>query len=82
MIMKLKYEILGRKVIKDSAKQFGMSSKIYRKQIAETIDAAWGNPTTEQLLIQKELFPYGKPSPEEFLIITAIELINDENTSK
>jgi len=73
MRMKLKYELLGRKAIKESAKHFGLSPGEYRKQIAETIDAAWTNPTTEQMLIQKKLFPYGKPSPEEFIIVMAIE---------
>ena len=80
MKMKLKYEILARKTIMVSAKQQGISPKEYRKQISNIIDAAWANPTTEQMLLQKQLFPYGKPSPEEFLIIMAIEVRKDGNS--
>ena len=79
MIMKLKYEILGRKVIKQAAKQQGLSPETYRREIKTVIDEAWAHPTTEQLLLQKQLFPLGKPSPEEFLIIMAIEVHKDGN---
>lgn len=77
MRMNLKYELLGRKIINQAADQHGIPAKTCRREIAVMIDEAWAHPTTEQMLLQKKLFPYGKPSPEEFIIVMAIELRNE-----
>ena len=38
-----------------------------KTEMRKAIDAAWSNPTPEQLQFQALYFPNGKPSVEEFI---------------
>ena len=58
-------------VIKEMAKKKGVSEVESRESICEAIEVAWNTLDPETKRQQRELFPCGKPSPEEFIRVVA-----------
>ena len=58
-------------VIKEMAKKHGVSEVEIRESICEAIEVAWNTLDPETKRQQRELFPRGKPSPEEFICVVA-----------
>lgn len=56
-----------RKAIKKTAKQYSVSEQHVREEMQKAIDAAWNTKDETALKRQKELFPNGKPTVEEFV---------------
>lgn len=46
-------------------------TKKVRREIQAAIDAAWDTDDLGALKLQRELFPNGKPTPEEFIVVVA-----------
>lgn len=64
----------GAKIIKKVARQHGVSESHVRAEMQRALDEAWesDNPITKQR--QRELFPDGKPSVEEFILTVARQI--------
>lgn len=52
-------------ILKHVAEQNGTTLDDVRQEMQAAIDAAWENPDGAEL--QHQLFPDGKPTPEEFI---------------
>lgn len=55
------------KVIKKTAKNNGVSEQHVREEMQKALDAAWNTTDEAAMKRQKELFPNGKPTLEEFI---------------
>jgi translation initiation factor 2 alpha subunit (eIF-2alpha) len=55
------------------AEKFGISTNEVVREIQDAIDTAWDNPDPAVRAKQRELFPNGKPLPEEFIRTMAKE---------
>ena len=55
------------KAIKSAAKNNGVSEQYVRDEMQKALDAAWNSSDEEALKRQRELFPDGKPTLEEFI---------------
>ena len=55
------------KAIKRAAKNNGVSEQHVRDEMQKALDAAWNSSDEEALKRQRELFPDGKPTLEEFI---------------
>lgn len=58
-----------KKSIIETAKQHGVSEQHVRDEMQKAIDAAWNTDDEQALKRQKELFPNGKPTVEEFIAV-------------
>lgn len=56
-----------QKVIKKTAKNNGVSEQHVREEMQKALDAAWNTTDEAAMKRQKELFPNGKPTLEEFI---------------
>ena len=59
------------KLIKQIAAQHGDSVDEVVRDLLAAIDAAWDNPDPAARAKQRQLFPGGKPTVEEFINVTA-----------
>lgn len=64
----------GRRAIKATAKHYGVSVEEVRREIQASIDEAWRTNSLSAMKLQREMFPDGKPIPEEFIVITQLYL--------
>ena len=69
--MKLSDRLRAKEVIFLTARQFGVTVEEVRRNIQATIDDAWANADPEERQHQLKIFPNGKPTVEEFIIVTA-----------
>ncbi len=53
------------------AKQYGTTPKEVYREIQAAIDEAWDTDDLAVMKQQRELFPNGKPTPEQFLLTLA-----------
>ena len=53
-------------VLRATAAREGISVAEVKRNIQEAIDAAWADPAGREA--QQELFPEGKPTPEEMIV--------------
>ncbi|MDR0287784.1 MAG: sporulation initiation factor Spo0A C-terminal domain-containing protein [Clostridiales bacterium] len=58
-------------IFKQIAAKYGVSVTEVVREIQVAIDAAWDNPDPAIRARQRELFPHGKPSVEEFIRVIA-----------
>lgn len=56
-----------QKAIKKTAKNNGVSEQHVREEMQKALDEAWNTTDEEALRYQKEMFPNGKPTIEEFI---------------
>lgn len=56
-----------KKAIKNTAKNHGVSEQHVREEMQKALDAAWNTNDITALKRQRELFPNGKPTLEEFI---------------
>lgn len=56
-----------QKVIKKTAKNNGVSEQHVRVEMQKALDAAWNTTDEAAMKRQKELFPNGKPTLDEFI---------------
>lgn len=58
----------ARQAMKETAKAHGVSyAEVYR-EIQASIDEAWDTDDLAAMKLQREMFPDGKPTPEELFI--------------
>ena len=58
---------MANELMKKIAAQHGVSVNEVMREMQDLIDATWGNPDPAAKKKQRELFPNGKPSIEEFI---------------
>jgi len=58
-------------VFEQIAAQYGVSVSEVIRDIQEAVDAAWNNEDRAIRAKQRQLFPKGKPSAEEFIRVMA-----------
>lgn len=56
-----------QKVIKKTAKNNGVSEQHVREEMQKALDATWNTTDEAAMKRQKELFPNGKPTLDEFI---------------
>ena len=56
-----------QKAIKKTAKNNGVSEQHVREEMQKALDAAWNTTDEAAMKRQKELFPNGKPTLDEFI---------------
>ncbi|MCL2408199.1 MAG: hypothetical protein FWC96_01090 [Oscillospiraceae bacterium] len=64
-------------IFKKMAVQHGVSVGEVELEIQAAVDAAWENPDPATQARQRELFPDGKPSIDEFVRVMAEKSRND-----
>ena len=72
--MKLFDNLRGRAAIQGTADHFGQPPEDVRREIQAAIDAAWDTDDLAAMKLQRELFPDGKPTPEQFISTVAKHL--------
>lgn len=72
--MKIFDTMKGKAAIQGTADRFGQSPEEVRREIQAAIDAAWGTDDLAAMKLQRELFPDGKPTPEQFISTVAKHL--------
>lgn len=55
------------KAIAETARNHGVSEQQVREEMQKALDAAWNTTDEAALKRQRELFPDGKPSLEDFI---------------
>ncbi len=56
-----------QRAVKKTAKRHGVSEQYARNELQKALDAAWSTNDEAALKRQRELFPNGKPTIEEFV---------------
>ena len=74
--MKIFDTMKGKAAIRGTADHFGEAPEDVRREIQAAIDAAWDTEDPAAITLQRELFPYGKPTPEQFIATVAKHLKN------
>lgn len=72
--MTIKERIRARKVIRTVAQREGIPPAEVRQKIQESIDEAWACQDPGVRWKQLQLFPEGKPTPEEFIVRAAKQI--------
>lgn len=74
--MKIFDTMKGKAAIRGTADHFGEAPEDMRREIQAAIDAAWDTEDPAAMTLQRELFPDGKPTPEQFIATVAKHLKN------
>lgn len=74
--MKIFDTMKGKAAIRRTADHFGETPEDVRREIQASIDVAWDTDDLAAMKLQRELFPDGKPTPEQFIAIVAKHLKN------
>ena len=74
--MKIFNNLRGKAAIWGTADHFGETPEEVRREIQAAIDAAWDTDDLAAMKLQRELFPDGKPTPEQFITTVAKHLKN------
>ena len=61
----------GKAAIIGTAEHFGQTPEQVKADMLAAIAEAWENPEPEVQKLQKELFPNGRPTPEEFIAVVS-----------
>lgn len=69
--MKLLKKVKARVAVCETAQSFGKETKTVRQEMEEAINAAWATTDPGAKAMQERLFPKGKPTVEEFIVIMA-----------
>lgn len=77
--MKLFDSMRGKAAIRGTADRFGQSPEEVRREIQACIDEAWDTEDPAAMKLQRELFPDGKPTPEQFISTVAKHLKNRQD---
>lgn len=56
-----------KRAVKKTARNYGVPEQYVREEMQKALDAAWNTTDEEALRRQRELFPNGKPSLDEFI---------------
>lgn len=72
--MKIFDTMRGKAAIRGTADHFGQTPEQVRRDMQEAIDAAWNTDDLAAMKLQRELFPDGKPTPEQFIATVAKHL--------
>jgi hypothetical protein len=66
-----------KRTIRGTAKQFNIPPEQCRTDMQATIDAAWATTDPGAQAYQKQLFPAGKPTVEEFIAVLGRRVQNE-----
>ena len=55
------------RIIREMAKKNGVSEQTVRSEMQKALDEAWNSTDPSEIEKQKELFPAGKPTLDEFI---------------
>ena len=58
-----------KSIFKEVAQKTNSTDKAVKSDIQEAIDAAWNSKDPSVKSFQRRLFPNGKPTPEEFILV-------------
>ena len=58
-----------KSIFKEVAQKTNSTDKAVKSDIQEAIDAAWNSKDPSVKAFQRRLFPNGKPTPEEFILV-------------
>lgn len=72
--MKLKDKIRAKQTIRATGRHFGISPAQSRAEMQQAIDVAWATADPDAQAYQKQLFPGGKPTVEEFIAVLGTRL--------
>lgn len=72
--MKIFDNMRGKAAIRGTADHFGQTPEEVRREIQACIDEAWNTDDLAAMKLQRELFPDGKPTPEQFIATVAKHL--------
>ena len=61
-------------LLEQIAAQNGVSVDDVAREMQSTIDATWNNPDPTARESQRKLFPNGKPSIDEFILVVARQI--------
>ena len=61
----------GKYIIQRTAAQLGRSEDEVRAELQTLVDTYWERDTPESQYSRSRLFPHGKPSPDEYIIVLA-----------
>lgn len=62
---------MRKNIFQAIAKQYGTTPEEVRREIQASIDEAWSTADLAVMKRQRELFPDGKPTPEQFILTLA-----------
>ena len=65
--MRMLERVKGWAAIVQTAKQNGQTPEQIRMEMEKAIAAAWASDDPAAKALQAQLFPHGRPSPEEFV---------------
>ena len=65
----MKTKIRAKRAIRETARRTGKTPKQCLADMQEAIDAAWETTDPAAQAYQKQLFPAGKPTVEEFIAV-------------
>ena len=69
--MKLFDNLKSKAAIRGTADHFGQTPEQVRLDMQEAIDEAWATADPAAKALQEQLFPAGKPTPEQFIATVA-----------
>lgn len=69
-----KHKKLSGDFFDNIAKQNGVTTDEVKRELQATIDATWNSTEPAERARQRQLFPKGKPSIEEFITVMAREV--------
>lgn len=72
--MTIRDQIRAKVAIRKLARKEGVHSEDVRKEIQNAIDAAWDNQDPAVKWQQLQMFPAGKPTPEQFIARVARQI--------
>ena len=61
----------GKHIIQKTAKELGKPEQVVREELQFLVDDYWNRDTPEARFSRACLFPHGKPSPDEYIIVLA-----------
>jgi hypothetical protein len=61
----------GKHIIQQTAEQLGKHEWVVRAELQTLVDDYWERDTPEARRSRALLFPHGKPTPEEYIIVIA-----------
>lgn len=69
--MKIFKEMKGSIAVGETASRFGETTDHVRQDMQAALDAAWDTDDLAAMKLQREFFPDGKPTLEQFIVIIA-----------
>ena len=65
-------------IFQETARKFDITEEV-RSQMQAALDAAWASEEPASIVLRSKIFPAGKPSLEEFIIVIACLAARETN---